>query len=135
MRFGIVFGPRNKPSSAVEGLMKEVNENINIEISGSENSSRKFIYISDLVDGILRCIKSKTSGIFNLSNDKLYSLKNIVTISNNILKKNKKIIIIKKNTPVIRNIINSKFKKKFFWKPKYNLKKALIDLKKKVNYV
>jgi nucleoside-diphosphate-sugar epimerase len=135
LRFGIVFGPRKNPSSAIEGLLKEVNFNKSIEISGSDKSSRKFIYILDLISGIIKSLNTKKNGVFNLSNDKLYSLKNVVSTSNNILKKNKKIKIINKTIPIIRNVINKKFKKEFSWKPKYNLKKALIDLKKKVDYV
>ena len=135
LRFGIVFGPRKNPSSAIEGLLKEVNFNKSIEISGSDKSSRKFIYILDLISGIIKSLNTKKNGVFNLSNDKLYSLKNVVSTSNNILKKNKKIKIINETIPVIRNIINKKFKKEFSWKPKYNLKRALIDLKKKVDYV
>ena len=135
LRFGIVFGPRKKPSSAVEGLLKEVKKDKIIFIGGSKKSARKFIYIDDLISGLEKVIKKKRKGIYNLSNDKLYNMEDIVKTANNIFKLDKKIFIKNKSKPVIRNMQNQKFKKTFLWKPKYDLKKFIKDIIKKVDYL
>ena len=135
LRFGIVFGPRKKPSSAVEGLLKEVKGDKMIIIGGSKKSARKFIYIDDLISGLEKVIKMKKKGIYNLSNDKLYTMQDIVKTANNIFKLDKKIFIKNKSKPVIRNMQNQKFKKTFQWKPKYNLRMSLKDIIKKVDYL
>jgi nucleoside-diphosphate-sugar epimerase len=135
LRFGIVFGPRKKPSSAVEGLLKEVKKDKIIFIGGSKKSARKFIYIDDLISGLEKVIKKKRKGIYNLSNDKLYNMEDIVKTANNIFKLDKKIFIKNKSKPVIRNMQNQKFKKTFLWKPKYDLKLSIKDIIKKVDYL
>ncbi|MDC0863360.1 NAD(P)-dependent oxidoreductase [Candidatus Pelagibacter sp.] len=135
LRFGILFGPREKPSSAVEGLMMETKHDDVINISGSKKSGRTFIYMDDLITGLEKVIKKNITGIFNLCNDKLYTLEDIVKISNQLFGMKKKIIVSNKSKPVTRYNSNLKFKKYFKWKPRYDLKKSLKVLISKVKYV
>lgn len=135
LRFGILFGPREKPSSAVEGLMMETKHDDVINISGSKKSGRTFIYMDDLITGLEKVIKKNITGIFNLCNDKLYTLEDIVKISNQLFGMKKKITVSNKSKPVTRYNSNLKFKKYFKWKPRYDLKKSLKVLISKVKYV
>lgn len=135
LRFGILFGPREKPSSAVEGLLMETKHDSVININGSKKSGRTFIYMDDLVSGLEKVITKNITGVFNLCNDKLYTLEDIVNVSNQLFGIKKRIIVSKKSKPVTRYNPNIKFKKYFKWKPKYDLKKGLKDLITKVKYV
>lgn len=135
LRFGIIFGPRPRPASAVEGLMMETKYNDVIKINGSKNSGRTFIYIDDLVSGLQAVVKKNIIGVFNLCNDKLYTLEDIVNFSNKLFKLNKKISVLNRSKPVTRYNSNKKFKKYFKWKPRFNMEKALKNLVTKVDYV
>jgi nucleoside-diphosphate-sugar epimerase len=127
LRFGIIYGPREKPGSVIEGLLKESLEGV-VKINGSLATARKFIYIDDLVNGLVKSLKSKNSATFNLTNNKLNSLKDIL----NVIKKNikPKLIIenINNSSPVIRNTTNFLIKKKLLWSPK-------IDLSDGIKYI
>lgn len=124
LRFGIIYGPREKPGSVIEGLLKESLEGV-VKINGSLATARKFIYIDDLVNGLVKSLKSKNSATFNLTNNKLNSLKDIL----NVVKKNIKPKLIIENinnfSPVIRNTTNFLIKKKLLWSPKTDLSKGI----------
>jgi nucleoside-diphosphate-sugar epimerase len=128
LRFSIVYGKRKKPGSAVEGIFTEIKNNNKIIINGSKNSSRRFINVKDLCNGIVKAIKVRKPNIINLSSNQLISLKNIIDISQKILKKKVKIHNINRNNLVIRNIDNSKAKKILKWKPKVNIINGIKEL-------
>jgi nucleoside-diphosphate-sugar epimerase len=128
LRFGIIYGPRPQPASVVEGLIKEILKDDKIIINGSAETSRKFIYINDLVDGITKAIKLKKPLILNLGHTNLVSIKQIIKIINNNFKFNKKYIVQNPSEPVIRNVSNNLAKKVLKWKPKYNIQKGIENI-------
>lgn len=73
LRFGIIYGERATPKSAVESIVNEsISSNV-VEI-GNSQTSRRFIHVDDICLGIIRCIESycKTShSVFNLTGDRL----------------------------------------------------------------
>jgi len=131
LRFGIIYGPRKKPGSVIEGLLKESLEGV-IKINGSLATARKFIYIDDLVSGIIKSIKNKNSSTFNLTNNKLKSLKDILNVIKNNIRFNIKIENINNSSPVIRNTTNAFIKKKLMWHPKIGLSKGIKYIYKKL---
>jgi UDP-glucose 4-epimerase len=128
LRFSIVYGKRKKPGSAVEGIFSEIKKNNKIIINWSKNSSRRFINVKDLCSGIVEAIKIRKPNIINLSSNQLISLKNIIDLSQKILKKKVKIHNINRNNLVIRNLDNSKAKKIMKWKPKVDIINGLKEL-------
>ena len=141
LRFGIVYGPRFPPGSAAESIAWKVYSDEEVKI-GSRNTSRRFIYIDDLISGILNCIETGPSflnkKIINLSGSELISLENLVDTSNEILKKS---VQVNENsqTPSIRNPVIDSALEILDWKPKIDLKSGLsecltfmIDANKKV---
>lgn len=90
LRFGIVYGPRAIPGSSVESLALKVFKNEEISV-GSKETARKFVYVDDLVEGILKAVKLGVSitGInpINLAGSELITLQEIVHTANRILQK------------------------------------------------
>ena len=128
LRFGIIYGPRPQPASVVEGLIKEILKDDKIIINGSAKTSRKFIYINDLVNGITKAINLKKPVILNLGHTDLVSIKQIIKIINNNFRFNKKYIVQNPSQPVIRNVSNNLAKKILKWKPRYNIQKGIADI-------
>jgi nucleoside-diphosphate-sugar epimerase len=129
LRFGIVYGPRFPPGSAVESIAWKIYSDEEVKV-GSKNTARRFIHVNDLVNGILKCIKIGPSllnqNIINLSGAELVSLENVANVSNEILKKTTRIIETG-GTSSIRNPINTLAFDLLDWKPKIDLKVGLLE--------
>ena len=129
LRFGIIYGNRKKNFSALESIFSNCIKSESITV-GSKLTSRRFIHISDIVEGIVKIIKYKKNNIFNLTGTKDITLEEIVKISEKIL--NKKITIYE-NSPnliSIRKPSNKKIINEIKWKQKINLSNGLKQLNK-----
>jgi len=119
LRFGIVYGPRQTPGSSLEALALKVYNEEHITV-GSDLTARRFIYIDDLVDGILQCAILSTQEIpnkaVNLTGNEIISLKEIVITANRILGK-KSSVSTESKSPSIRNPVNDYAKILFNWDP------------------
>ncbi len=116
LRFGIIYGGKKKENwSLIEKVFEKIKKENQILI-GSKKTSRKFIYLDDLINGILLSIKSKGYNVFNLSGNKSITLEKIVKISEKCLKKKIKIFEKNPKKPSIRNIDSSKAIRKLGWK-------------------
>jgi nucleoside-diphosphate-sugar epimerase len=125
-RFGIVYGPRFTPGSALESICKKVLDGEKIEV-GSGMTSRRFIYISDLIECIAKYSDDKvdrTKDIFNLAGNELVSLRQIAENTGRIFSKDLSFSD-KHMSPSIRNPISEKIKKQFGWSPKIDLNEGL----------
>ncbi len=129
LRFSIVYGPNNKHQTAVESLFNSVKMDAKVSV-GSLKAARRFINVKDVVSGIISVFSKKKSGfeIYNLSHDKLITLKEIIKTSAKILRIKPTITESDSNNFIIRNPSNKKFKRKFLWKPKIDLKTGLKNL-------
>ena len=127
LRFGIVYGPRKVPGSAAESLALKVSENEVIKV-GSKYTSRRFIYIDDLISGILKSVSmdadSLNSKIFNLAGSELISLEKIVQVANQILGKASQITD-SGNFASIRNPIIDEAVKVLKWHPEVSFREGL----------
>jgi len=128
LRFGIIYGPRKKNWSAFEAILNSCINSSNVEII-SKKTSRRYIHVQDIVDGILLSIKYSSSGTFNLTGEEDLTLENLIKKSSKLLKK--KITILEKssNNFSIRKPSNFLAKNLLKWKPKKNLNQGLIELK------
>ena len=120
LRFGIVYGPRALPGSSVESLALKVFNNEEIRV-GSAKTARRFIYVDDLVEGILKVVEigaSSTNSLpINLAGAELISLSQVVEEVNRLL--NKSIAIIDGGKPAsIRNPLIDFCAEKIGWYPK-----------------
>ena len=125
LRFGIIYGPRIKKKnwSAVENLALKVFKNERIVKVGSKKTARRFIYVKDVVGGIIKSINLKNNHIFNLSGDKLISLEDIIRYSNKVTKNNVSILESDKKNFNFRDTNNSKIKKILKWKQSFSFEK------------
>lgn len=128
LRFGIIYGPRPKPMSAVEGLFNEVRTLDNIEVNCSLKSGRRFIHVSDISEGIIAAVGRDKSEVFNLSGNSFVTFDQIIKESARLLGKNPKVT--EKNAHVInmRNPDNTKAKTELKWDPKIDLAAGLRTL-------
>jgi GDP-D-mannose 3',5'-epimerase len=117
-------GGREKSIAAL--CRKVIEANDEIEIWGSGEQTRTFLYIDDCLEGILKLMNSKCEKIVNLGSEQLISInqlaKKIMLIENKDLK------IINKNGPIGvqgRKSDNSLIESELNWKPSENLDEGL----------
>jgi len=137
LRFGIVYGPRKTPGSAAESLALKAYMSQDIEV-GSPLTSRRLIYIDDLIEAMLRVIDfgpvSESGSPLNLSGNELISLSNIVSSVNEMFKTSSQITDLGKKAS-IRNPSNSRAKNLLKWEPRTDfstgIKQCLLTMTNK----
>lgn len=81
LRFFTVYGPRQRPEMAISKFVKNIDNNIPILIYGSENSSRDYTYVDDIVGGIIKSQDCECKyEIFNLGNSNSVQLGDLIQI-------------------------------------------------------
>ncbi len=128
LRFGIVYGPRKVPGSAPESLAYKVSRGEAIQV-GSLNTGRCFIYIDDLIEGILSAVAAgpkKSSPIpVNVAGSQLVSLKHVVETAGKLL--DLPIYCSEgKSSPSIRKPDISRAKEILNWEPRVSFDEGLM---------
>jgi nucleoside-diphosphate-sugar epimerase len=129
LRFGIVYGPRFPPGSAAESIAWKIHLDEEVKV-GAKKTSRRFIHVNDLINGILRCVLLEPSilnqKIINIAGAELISLNDVVYASNKILGKS---IQITENggIPSIRNPVIDLALELLDWKPKIDLMSGISE--------
>ena len=127
LRFGIVYGPRKSPGSSAESIALKVHSGEEISV-GSKETARRFIFIDDLIAGILRAAsvgpEALNAKILNMAGSELVSLDKIVSTSNEILNKSA-LIIDGGGTPSIRNPSIKETTNILEWQPTIGLRIGL----------
>ena len=128
MRFGIPFGPRARPSTVTHIFLTKAIKKEPIIIHGSGNQFRQFIYIDDLVDGCIACLKLEVKNqIINLEGKKKITIKMIAETIKDLFDEDVKINFIKKREGDFKGrfVDASKSKKLLNWEPKYEYKESM----------
>jgi len=129
LRFGIIYGTRKENWSAVESIFNTVKNNNDVTV-GSARTSRCFVHVSDIVNGIIKTIGLKGFNIINLEGNKLITLGEIIEKSSNILGKNITTIEENPDNVSIRKVSSKKSKNIIGWEPEIELDEGLRDLNK-----
>jgi nucleoside-diphosphate-sugar epimerase len=128
LRFGIIYGPRTKAGSAPESLLFNVLLNQDIEV-GNLATSRRFIFINDLISGILNVVESNVEpglNTYNLAGSELISLKDVIVNAQEIT--GNEVAFSHTLKPAsIRNPVSAKFEKRFNWSPVTSLDTGLRE--------
>jgi UDP-glucose 4-epimerase len=124
LRFGIIYGPREKNWSAVESIVNTVKHNDEVTV-GSLKSGRRFIHIQDIIKGITKSLGIDGFHIINLTGDSIITLDDIIKTSEQLYDKSIKIIEKNSSEVSLRNPSNNKAKIILNWKPEINLKDGL----------
>lgn len=127
LRFGIIYGPREKNWSAVESLFHAVRTKDEVHV-GSLRTGRCFIHIEDIVSGIIDSLGSEGFNIINLQGDRLITLDDIIKASKKILNRYPAVIETSPENFNVRKISNKKAKELLHWKPRLGLEDGLRSL-------
>jgi UDP-glucuronate 4-epimerase len=81
LRFFTVYGPRQRPDLAIHKFARLLQAGEPIELFGDGSSARDYTYITDIVDGIMACVRD-TFGyeIFNLGGSSPTKLSRLVEL-------------------------------------------------------
>lgn len=67
LRFSNVYGPRSFHKGSVVALFfRQIRRNETLIIYGDGSQTRDYVYVEDLVDGIIRALSSDISGVYQL---------------------------------------------------------------------
>ena len=81
LRIFTCYGPRQRPEMAIHKFARLIAQNKEITIYGSGDSTRDYTYISDLIEGIMRALKSPvTLGVYNLGGSRTVKLSFLVSL-------------------------------------------------------
>lgn len=127
LRFGIIYGPRKNNWSAVESVASTVKNKNEITVGSLENA-RRFIHVSDIVNGIIKSIGLSGFNILNLTGAKVITMKNLIDECEKIY--GKKMIITEKDPTAIsiRNPSNLRAKQLINWEPQVSITDGLRTL-------
>ena len=135
LRFFNVYGPRSRTNTnygAMFGVfLSQKIKQKPFTVVEDGNQLRDFLYVSDVVDAIVRAAKSKIYGeIFNVGSGSPVSVLDIVN-----LLKGKYVFIPKRpGEPDITHADIKKIKKYLQWKPKISIKKGINILLQNIDY-
>src|SRR5205085_8362641 len=89
LRYFNVYGPREAhkgvPASMVYHLAKQIKAGQRPRIFKHGEQRRDFVYVKDVVDGTLRALDAKGSGIFNLGSGQARSFNDLIDVLNDSL--------------------------------------------------
>jgi UDP-glucose 4-epimerase len=132
LRFANVYGPRQigtGEGGVVAIFLNNVLQNKKSVIFGDGQQTRDFVYVADVVEAIVKSIKSPSSGIYNIGTNKETSVNDLLKIIG--LTLNKKI------NPIFKSVRSgeiarsrsdySRAKKELKWQPRYDLTKGLVE--------
>jgi nucleoside-diphosphate-sugar epimerase len=142
-RFHNIFGPygtwnggREKAPAAI--CRKVLTSDGSIEIFGSGNQTRSFLYIDECIEGVIRLMNSEFIGPVNIGSDEMVTINQLVDLVSSI--ENKKLNKIHIDGPLGvagRNSDNNLIYEKLKWKPNMKLidglRKTYEWIKKQIN--
>ena len=82
LRFGIPYGPRARAAAVVPAFVKKALAGEPLTIAGDGSQARRFVYVEDLADGVVRGTLSNLAGnrVYNLVGDESVTIREIATI-------------------------------------------------------
>lgn len=133
LRFANIVGPRSMhKKGAVTTFFKSLSKNEPINIFGDGSSTRDYLDVKDLCDGLITTAQATLSGfnVFHLSSGTETSIKKLAGICCEITGRDESLIRYKGPRPgeVDRNFADfSRINKKIGWAPKRHLRESLED--------
>ncbi|MCX7877165.1 MAG: NAD-dependent epimerase/dehydratase family protein [Ignavibacteria bacterium] len=128
MRYGIPFGERAREETVTPIFIKKIIKGDEILIHGDGSQTRQFIYVKDLAQGNVACLKPEAENeIFNLNGREIIKIIDIVRTLEELLGKKAKIRFVedRKGNYKGRFISSEKAERLLGWKPRYNYREAM----------
>lgn len=135
IRFFNAYGPRSRTSGAYGAMfgvfLSQMINKYPLTIVGNGKQTRDFIFVFDLVDGLIKAAKSnKVNDIYNLGSGKETSVNYIA----NLISPHQIKIPSRPGEPLRSKADMAKFKKDFKWQPKTNIEKGVKYLLDNIQY-
>lgn len=137
-----VFGPlgsyndgREKAPAALCRKIATAKQFDTIEVWGSGQQTRSFLYIDECIEGILRLMSSNFSGPVNLGSKRMISINDLASLICELV--DKQVLIQNIDGPVGvqgRTSDNTLIYEKLLWKPKENLEYGLLQTYKFIEH-
>lgn len=127
LRFGIIYGPREKSGSAVESLFNAVRTKDEVQV-GSLRTGRCFIHVEDIVSGIVASLGLQGIHVLDLQGDQFYSLGDIIEASKKLTGRSPKIVETAPADFNVRQVSNAGAKDVLKWSPQVDLSRGLESL-------
>ena len=134
VRFHNIFGPlgtydggREKSPAAICRKIALANDGDEIEVWGDGNQTRSYCYIDDCVEGIYRLMMSAHRDPFNLGQDRLISINELVDIVATVAGKRvrRRHDLTKPQGVRGRNSDNTRLRQVLKWEPQVSLEEGL----------
>lgn len=128
MRYGIPFGERARPATVTPIFIDKILTGGEITIHGTGSQTRQFIYVRDLAEGNISCLKPEGENqIFNINGREVIKVIDIVTTLEDMLgkKANVKFTEDRKGNYKGRFISSEKAERVLGWMPKYSYREAM----------
>ncbi len=135
-RFHNVYGMENtytggkeKAPAAVCRKIAEAEDNGTVEIWGSGEQTRSFLFVEDCIDGVRKFVKSDFTGPVNIGSEEMVSINQLVELVASFTNKN--IVIKHVDGPIGvlgRNSNNDLARHHFNWSPKHTLAKGMSQM-------
>jgi hypothetical protein len=78
LRFGIPYGPRARPAAVVPAFVARALAGEPLQIAGEGLQSRRFVYVEDLADGVVRALgPAGENRIFNLVGERSVTIREV----------------------------------------------------------
>lgn len=123
LRFGIVYGPRSENWSAAESLLAAAAKGL-VEV-GSLSTARRFIFVDDVVDGIIASLGRPGHDVLNIAGSKLASLGDVITESEKILGRTVEVRETNPTAISVRNPDPAHAMAVLGWRPEVDLREGL----------
>ena len=127
LRFGIIYGPRERNWSAVESLVAKVRGGEPISV-GSLATSRRFIHVRDLVEGIVAAIGIEGFEVFNLAGDHDITLRQVIETAQEVLGRTSSVTETSPQSRSVRTPSSAKAKVRIGWEPKIPFEDGVGDV-------
>lgn len=131
VRYSNVYGEKQNPTGNHGIIPIFLNKIINNEkplVFGDGSAVRDYIYVKDAISAtVLVALKESKFDIYNIGSGKGYSIKNLIDIMSNVVKR--KIQVVKK--PEVKNFVkkiildNNRICKEFNWSPDTTINKGI----------
>jgi len=129
LRFSIIYGERHEHLSPVEQLFLDVRTK-DIVTVGSRRNARRYLHVEDVCRGILASLGRSGFEVFNLSNDRLVSMEEIVLTSAKVWERTVKIEERNAAHVSVRNPDNARARVELGWAPTVELQEGLTRYRK-----
>jgi UDP-glucose 4-epimerase len=86
LRFGIPYGPRARPAGVIPIFVRRALAGEPLTIAGEGLQSRRFVYVEDLADGVVRGLEPQASGrVYNLVGEESVTIRGIADAVGDVL--------------------------------------------------